>query len=53
MELFRYSRDAWGQQTLEGISWDLFWVFLAISAAFIVGHLIFRAVAGKKKTAGS
>ena len=53
MELFRYSRDAWGQQTLEGISWDLFWVVIGIAAVSIVGHMIFKAVSGKKKTAGS
>lgn len=49
MDLFRFSRDVYGQQTLEGMSWDLFWVFFGISATFIVGHLIFKAVTGKKK----
>jgi hypothetical protein len=51
MDLFRYSRDAWGQQTLEGISWDLFWVFLGVSVAIIAGHLIFKAVTAKRKVA--
>lgn len=48
MELFRYSRDVYGQTTLEGMSWDLFWVFFGVSAAFIVGHLIYKAVTSKK-----
>lgn len=51
MELFRYSRDAWGQTTLEGISWDLFYVVVGLAAVAIVGHLVFKAVTGKKKSA--
>jgi hypothetical protein len=51
MELFRYSRDVYGQQTLEGISWDLFWVFLGLAVVFIAGHAIFKVVSGKKKAA--
>lgn len=53
MELLRYSRDAWGQTTLEGMSWDLFWVFLGIGVVIIVGHLIYKAVTGKKTTSPS
>ena len=52
MELFRYSRDVYGQQTLEGISWDLFWVFLGFAVIFIVGHAVYKAVTGKRKSAG-
>ncbi len=51
MELFRYSRDVYGQRILEGISWDLFWVVIGLAAAGIVGHLVFKAVVGKKKAA--
>lgn len=50
MELFRYSRDVYGQRTLEGISWDLFWVVVGFAAIGIVAHLIFKAVTGKNKT---
>ncbi|MGB1875857.1 MAG: hypothetical protein ACPHGY_02895 [Rhodospirillaceae bacterium] len=53
MELFRYSRDVYGQQTLEGMSWDLFWVFLGLAVATVIGHLIFKAVTGKKAGADS
>ncbi len=42
MELVRVSRDAWGQEVLEGISWDLLPVAFAIGALVIVGHLIYR-----------
>jgi hypothetical protein len=51
VELFRYSRDVYGQQTLEGMSWDLFWVFLGLAVATIVGHMIFKAVIEKKSAA--
>lgn len=47
MELFRYSRDVYGQQVLEGISWDLLWVFAGASALIIVGHFLYCLV---KKT---
>jgi hypothetical protein len=42
MELFRITRNAWGQETLEGISWDLLPVAFGIGVAFIVGHLVWR-----------
>lgn len=51
MELFRYSRDVYGQTTLEGVSWDLFYVVVGLAAVAIIGHLIFAAVTGKKKKA--
>jgi hypothetical protein len=47
MELFRYSRDAYGQETLQGISFDLVWVFIGISAAIIVGHAIYKIFLNK------
>ena len=51
MELFRYSRDVYGQTTLEGVSWDLFYVVVGLAAVAIIGHLIFKAVTAKKKAA--
>jgi hypothetical protein len=44
MEFFRITRNAWGQETLEGISWDLLPVAFVIGIAFIVGHLVWRAL---------
>lgn len=41
MEIFRYSRNPWGQEVLEGMSWDLLWVFLGLGVAFICLHLIY------------
>ena len=43
MELFRVSRNAWGQETLLGVSWDLFWVFVGAAALFIVIHVVYKA----------
>jgi hypothetical protein len=48
MELFRVSRDAWGQQVLEGISWDLLPIAVGIGALVIVGHAIYRLIRGKR-----
>jgi hypothetical protein len=49
MELFRISRDAWGQEVLEGISWDLLPVAFALGALVIVGHAIYRLVRKSRK----
>jgi hypothetical protein len=47
MELFRITRDAWGQETLEGMSWDLLPVAAGLGAAIIIGHLVWRALRRK------
>ena len=36
MEIFRITRNAWGQETLEGISWDL------LPVAFGLGRRVHR-----------
>jgi len=41
-DFVRTSTDAWGQQVLEGISWDLLPVAVALGAAVIIGHAIYR-----------
>ena len=38
MHLVRVSTDVWGQQVLEGVSWDLLPVAAGIGAAVIIGH---------------
>ena len=30
MEVLRISRDAYGREVLEGMSWDLIWVFFGL-----------------------
>lgn len=42
MEIFRYSRSVYGQDTLQGVSWDLIWVFFALGVAIIVIHALYR-----------
>ena len=42
MDLFRTSRDVWGQEVLQGMSWDLIPIFFGAGAVFIVGHLLYR-----------
>jgi hypothetical protein len=49
MEIFRRSRDVYGQETLEGISWDLLPLAIGIALAVIVGHVIYSLVRGKEK----
>lgn len=43
MEIFRVSRDVYGREVLQGMSWDLLWVFVGLGVAFIVLHALYRA----------
>ncbi len=47
MEVFRYSRNVYGQSTLEGIAFELVWVFIGIAAVIIIGHFLYKLVSGK------
>ncbi|HUO66766.1 MAG TPA: hypothetical protein VMV37_04470 [Gammaproteobacteria bacterium] len=49
MELFRVSRDAYGREVLQGLSWDLIWVFVAAGAALIVVHALYRLLLAPKQ----
>ena len=42
MELFRVSKNVWGQEMLLGMSWDLLWVPVAAAFAVIVLHQLLR-----------
>lgn len=48
MELLRYTRDMYGQETLQGISWDLLPIFAGAAAVVILSHLAYSYVAKKK-----
>jgi len=49
VEVLRYSSNAWGQTTLEGVSWDLLGVFFIGAAAFIVIHALYMWLLAPKK----
>jgi hypothetical protein len=49
VELFRISRDAYGREVLQGLSWDLLWVFVGIGVALIVGHALYRYFLASKR----
>lgn len=42
MEVFRLSRTVYGQEVLQGMSWDLLGVFFGVGVAFIVMHSVYR-----------
>lgn len=42
MEVFRVSKNVWGQEMVLGMSWDLLWVPVAASLVCIAGHQLFR-----------
>ena len=48
MELFRVSRDIYGREVLQGMSWDLLWVFIGLGGVLIVGHALYRMILAPK-----
>jgi hypothetical protein len=48
VELLRISRDAYGREVLQGMSWDLIWVFVGAGAALIVLHALYRLLLAPK-----
>jgi len=48
VEIFRVSKDAYGQETLIGVSWDLLWWFIAAALLFIVAHIIYKLLFAPK-----
>jgi hypothetical protein len=47
--LFRVSRDLYGREVLQGMSWSLIWVFVGMGCALIVGHALYRAFLAPKR----
>lgn len=43
MELVRVDQNAWGQEILLGVSWDLVWVFLGAACLFVLLHMVYKA----------
>jgi len=48
MDILRVSRDVYGQEVLEGVSWDLLPVAVGIGVLVIIGHVIWRLMRGKR-----
>jgi hypothetical protein len=44
MNLLRTDANAWGQDVLLGISWDLLPWFVGAGVVIIVGHVLFKAL---------
>jgi hypothetical protein len=49
VELFRVSRDAYGREVLQGLSWDLISVFFAAGVVLIVVHVLYRLFLAPKR----
>lgn len=49
MNLVEVKEDVWGREVLLGVSWDLLWVVLALTAAAIVIHLLVMAFLSKSE----
>lgn len=49
MDIFRHGHDAWGQQVVDGLAWNLLDVAVGIGLAVIVIHFIFRAFTSARR----
>lgn len=47
MEILRRGANPWGQEVLIGIGWDLVWLAVTLSVAFVVIHSLWAAVRGR------
>jgi hypothetical protein len=47
MDVVRYGHDSFGEQVVNGASWDLLPVAFWAGVAVIIVHLIWRAVRGR------
>jgi hypothetical protein len=50
MDLLRVSRDIYGREVLQGMSWDLLPVFFGLGCLLIVGHAVGRWLLTPKKS---
>ena len=44
MDVLRTATNPWGQDVLVGVAWDLVWVAVIASAAFVVGHALWAGL---------
>ena len=42
MDIATYKDDVWGQEVLNGVSWDLLWLVIVLAFIFIAGHAIYE-----------
>ena len=49
MEILRVKRDVYGREVLEGLSWDLLWVFFAAGVALVCLHALYRWLLAPKR----
>ncbi len=52
MEWLRVSRNPWGQEVLQGVSWDLLWLFVGAGVAFVVVHMLYARASMPKRRRG-
>lgn len=42
MEILRVSRNVWGQEIIQGMSWELLPFFFGAGVVFVLGHMLYR-----------
>jgi hypothetical protein len=51
MEILRFSHNAWGQEVLEGVAFDLAYVFAGAALAVIVIHMLYMWLRPRRRAA--
>jgi len=49
MEFFRVSRNVWGQETLQGLSWELLPIFFWAAVIVITSHAVYSKLMSRKR----
>ncbi len=49
MSIFRMGHDEWGRQLVNGLSWNLLPVAFWAGVAVIMGHLVVRTLAARRR----
>lgn len=49
MNIFRIGHDEWGRALINGLSWNLLHVAFWVGVTVVVGHLVVRALATRRR----
>jgi ABC-type proline/glycine betaine transport system permease subunit len=52
MNILRYGHDSFGEQVVNGVSWDLLPVAFWAGMAVVVVHLVYRAISRRRASKG-
>ncbi len=49
VDWLRTTRDAWDQEALQGVSWDLIPIFFGVAVVIVILHALYMWIAAPKR----